>query len=123
MQLTFHPSTAAYHIRSYSPGRVVINEQTFTASLVLTPDLILPNWPPQRFGDLLAEHFETVAGLGPELVILGSGSRLCFPEPEQIAPLIHQRIGLEVMDTGAACRTFAVLASEGRRVAAALLLT
>ena len=78
-----------------------------------------------RLDELTAEHFsELIGGDGPppELVLLGSGTRLRFVAPALLRPLIEQRIGVETMDTPAACRTFNILAGEGRRVVAALLI-
>ncbi len=82
---------------------------------------VLP-WQAASFEALTPQHFERVAVLAPEVVIFGSGARLRFPPPPLVRALIEQRIGWEVMDTAAACRTYNVLASEGRRVLAALLL-
>ena len=81
---------------------------------------VLP-WPAQNFGALEASHFETLAALGPELVIFGSGPRIRFPAPALMRVLIERGIGLETMDTAAACRTYNVLLAEGRQVVAALL--
>ena len=79
-------------------------------------------WPCARFEDLTPEHFAQLAGLETELVIFGSGLRNRFPPPAWLAPLITRRLGLETMDTQAACRTYNILASEGRNVVAALIL-
>jgi uncharacterized protein len=79
-------------------------------------------WAPRRVEDLLDEHFEQALALQPELVIFGSGPRLRFVPAALTRCLIERRIGVETMDTAAACRTYNVLASEGRSVLAALLL-
>jgi uncharacterized protein len=78
-------------------------------------------WDATSFESLEAEHFASLAALGPELVIFGSGSRLRFPPARVLSPLIDARIGIETMDTPAACRTYNVLLAEGRSVVAALL--
>ena len=78
-------------------------------------------WPVDAFAALSAEHFAALAELGPELVIFGSGVRLRFPPAALLRPLIERRIGIETMDTAAACRTYNVLLAEGRTVVAALL--
>ena len=75
-----------------------------------------------RFEDLTPAHFEQLATLGAELVIFGSGSRIRFPHPSWLQHLMARRTGLETMDTPAACRTYNILAGEGRHVLAALLL-
>ena len=79
-------------------------------------------WNCQRFELLTAEHFTLLAGMKPELVIFGSGARLRFPPPAFLRGLMAQRIGVETMDTLAACRTYNILAGEGRHVVAALLI-
>ena len=79
-------------------------------------------WPPASVAQLDATHFERILALGPEVVIFGSGARLRFVPPALHRALIERRIGVETMDTAAACRTYNVLASEGRSVLAALLV-
>jgi uncharacterized protein len=79
-------------------------------------------WNCTRFEQLTPEHFALLANLKPELVIFGSGTRLRFPPPAFLSALMAQRIGLETMDTLAACRTYNILAGEGRHVIAALLI-
>ena len=79
------------------------------------------SWPVGDFAMLEARHFEMLAELKPELVIFGSGSRIRFPKPALLRPLIDRRIGVETMDTAAASRTYNVLLAEGRTVLLALL--
>lgn len=79
-------------------------------------------WDCVRFEDLTAAHFERLAETRPELVIFGSGSRLRFPPPAFLRSLMAARIGVETMDTLAACRTYNILAGEGRNVVTALLI-
>ena len=80
------------------------------------------DWHCERFEDLTEEHFTQLAASQPELVIFGSGSRLRFAPPAFMRALMQKRIGIETMDTLAACRTYNILAGEGRRVVAALLI-
>ena len=108
-------------IRSYEPARITVNQDAYTTSLIVTPERIVPDWRPREFTELTAADFEVIAALGPEVVLLGTGKRLRFPDPALTRALVTANIGIEVMDTGAACRTYNVLMSEGRRVAAALL--
>lgn len=109
-------------IRGYAPGRLTINEQVYTGSLIVTPQQIIADWPPVAFADLLTAHFEAIVALQPEVVILGTGTRLQFPAAALVRSLVEANIGLEVMDTRAACRTYNILMSDSRRVAAALLM-
>ena len=109
-------------IRAYSGGEVRINEMGFARSLIVMPDRIVTDWPPQTFAELRAEDFAAIAALQPEVVLLGTGARLQFPKAALSRALTEARIGLETMDTAAACRTYNILMAEGRRVAAALLI-
>ncbi|EHR71323.1 hypothetical protein BurJ1DRAFT_2492 [Burkholderiales bacterium JOSHI_001] len=102
-------------------GRVWVGA-TAHEGAVLVPwqGVVLP-WAVPGFDSLSPEHFAPVLALKPELVIFGSGARQRFAHPRLVAALIAQRIGVESMDSAAACRTYNVLASEGRQVVAALL--
>ncbi len=79
-------------------------------------------WDCRHFEQLKGTHFERLAELAPELVVFGSGPKLRFPAPALLGALMARRIGIETMDTVAACRTYNILAGEGRHVVAALLL-
>lgn len=105
----------------YGPGYVTVNGVRHSNSLIVLPDGI-ETWAPTTFAELAAAHLEPLAGRGMELVLLGTGAKLRFPRPPVVAPLIRAGIGVEVMDTQAACRTYNILVSEGRRVAAAILV-
>jgi uncharacterized protein len=109
-------------IRTYGLGQVTVNQDTYHASLIVMPDRIVADWSPQSFQELAPAHLELFAGLGAELVLLGTGRQLRFPRAELLAPLVAAGVGWEIMDTGAACRTYNILMGEGRRVAAALLM-
>lgn len=109
-------------IARHESGRVWVGTNAWTRS-VLVPWVGEPQpWPPADFGALEPAHFERIVALAPQVVIFGSGARLRFAAPALMRALIERRIGVETMDTGAACRTYNVLASEGRAVLAALLL-
>ena len=114
--------TGQNFIHAYGPGQVTINQQVHRRSLLVTPGQLIIDWPPQSFGELLAQHFDQIRALNPEVVVLGTGARLQFPRTADTRALIQANIGLEVMDTGAACRTYNILMQDGRRVAAALLM-
>lgn len=101
---------------------VSINGVKHHSSIVVPWQGTVEAWGVASVEQLTAEDFAKIAALGPELVIFGSGPRLRFPPPALMRPLIDKRIGMETMDTRAACRTYNVLVSEGRRVIAALLL-
>ncbi len=109
-------------IRGYREGLIVVNEQSFARSLIVTPDHLNPDWQPQTLAELRCSHLESIAALRPEVVLLGAGQRLRFPGPEIMRYFLQRGVGMEVMDTAAACRTYNLLMSEERAVAAALLV-
>ena len=113
-------------ILAYGPGWVGLGNQgvgeKIDYSIVIGSRGEKFNWDCPRFEQLSAAHFTRIAELKPELVIFGSGARLRFPPPALLRELMGQRIGLETMDTLAACRTYNILAGEGRHVIAALLI-
>jgi uncharacterized protein len=111
-----------YLIQRYDTGMLVIDQAVYRESLILLPDQVITDWAPSAVPDLTAEDFTRLAGLEPEIVLLGTGGRQQFPHPSLSQPLMARRIGLEVMDTAAACRTYNILMAEGRRVAAALFM-
>jgi len=109
-------------ISRQEPGRIWVNADVHETSL-LVPWRGQPQpWPATTLAELTAAHFDAVLALQPELVIFGSGPRLRFIAPTLYRSLIERGIGIETMDTPAACRTYNVLATEGRSVVAALLL-
>jgi uncharacterized protein len=112
--------TALNAFTGYGAGYVQVNGERRETSLVVLPEQVL-EWEPASFDALAEAHFAQLAALGPEVVLLGTGSRLRFPHPRLTAPLARARIGLEVMDVQAACRTYNILVAEERVVAAALV--
>ncbi len=109
-------------IRSHEAGRLLINQDSYTQSVIVPPTGPVEPWACARHAELSLADFERIAAMKPEVVIFGSGSRLRFPPPALLRPLMAARIGIETMDTTAACRTYNVLVSEGRQVVAALLM-
>lgn len=122
MKLHLQPRAGLHLVSRYAAGTVSVNEVAYTHSIILLPDAVIADWGAVGFDALQVIHFERLATFQPEVAILGTGHRQRFPAPVLTAALIRAGIGLEVMDTGAACRTYNILAGEGRRVAAALIL-
>jgi len=122
MKIQLEMGAGLNQIRAYAPGQVTVNQTIYTRSLIVTPQRVIADWPPLAFAELDETHFEILAGLRPEVVILGTGARLRFPKPASLRALVEVNVGVEVMDTGAACRTYNILLGDGRRVAAALLM-
>ena len=108
-------------VTGVGPGWVRVGGDEYRASLILTPDAIVMPWA-GTFEALTNADFERVRALEPAIVLLGTGARQRFPHPRVYQALIAAGIGVEVMDSGAAARTYNIIAAEGRRVAAALIL-
>ncbi len=102
--------------------RVWVHQTAFDHSVLVPSRGVVQPWPVVDFDSLGPEHFDTIAAIKPEVVIIGSGKRHRFARPSWLQPLVTAGIGFESMDTAAACRTYNVLASEGRSVLAALIL-
>ncbi len=106
----------------YGEGYVLINQERYERSVVVLPERMLTDWEATSFDTLTAAHLEALLRLQPEILLLGTGGKLRFPRADIVAPLVRARVGYEVMDVQAACRTYNILMAEERRVAAALLL-
>ena len=108
-------------IQSYSANGIVINKVAYQNSIIVSPDCIIENWPPRHPSELTLEHFQQLLAMAPELVLLGTGKRLQFPDQQILAAFLSRNIGIEVMDTTAACRAYHFIAGEDRKVVAALI--
>lgn len=122
MQLAQENPDFIYVLRGISDAGVLVNQETITRSFLLTPNVIVQDWRPTSAADLKPEDLLALLELEPALVLLGTGPRQKFPSAAAMAALLTRGIGIEVMDSGAAARTFNVLATEGRKVVAAFLL-
>ena len=109
-------------ISGYGPGWIGVGNEKISTSVVIGSRGERFDWACTRFEDLSVEHFAQLAAMDTELIIFGSGNRIRFPLTAWIRPLIDKQTGIETMDTQAACRTYNILAGEGRHVAVALLL-
>lgn len=109
-------------ITRQQPGEVWVGDVAYAHSVLVPWRGEVQPWPPTAASALTEAHFEMTLALAPEVVIFGSGPRLQFVAPGLMRALIQRGIGVETMDTGAACRTYNVLASEGRTVLAALMV-
>lgn len=122
MKLHLNSADNFYQFTSYGDDHVLVNGQRFEYGLVLGPSLLdRESFLAVSFETLEEKHFTHLATLGAEIVLLGTGAKLRFPHPSLTRPLIEARIGLEVMDTGSACRTYNILAGEGRKVVVVIL--
>jgi uncharacterized protein len=121
MRFTQDSSSVSNMIRGYGAGEIKINEGVFRGPVIVSASTVAAGPAVGGAGDLGAEHATALLAHGPELVLLGTGPRQIFPAAEFGAQFLRSGVGFEVMDTGAACRTFNVLVSEQRRVVALLL--
>lgn len=116
-------STRQYQtVTGYFENGVEINAQPYDYSLIVMPEEAPRAWPVVSFEDLTATHFEQILADQPDVVILGTGLKQRFVHPKLSAPLTMKRIGVECMDTQAACRTYNILMAEGRKVTLALII-
>ncbi len=142
MQVSLDIDTSHYRIHGYEDGEIVVSiplagdgkvvplrderaagqRERLGRSLIIHPDGLIRDWPPRSLETIRAEDLEVLGGLGIEILVLGTGPRLVWPGAELLAPLQAAGIGVEVMDTHAACRTYNILMADRRRVAAALII-
>ncbi len=122
MKLHADPLSSLNTVTAYGPGFIEINGVRHQNAVKLAPDAPPSEWNVPAFEGLRAENFDALLADRPELVLFGTGLRQRFPHPRLSASLAAARVGFEVMDTQAACRTYNILVAEGRRVLAVLLL-
>jgi len=122
VKLQSDPHSGANTITGYGDGYVEINRTPYSHAVLLSSDGEIQEWAVRSFDELRAADFSQMAALKPELIIIGTGKRQRFPKPELSKPLIEAKIGFEVMDSQAACRTYNILVGEGRQVLLALIV-
>lgn len=122
MTLTLDENKANYQIRGFKPGFIQVNDQTLTQSIIISSEKLIENWKPQHFSELTSDHLTIIITLHPTILLIGTGTKIHFPPIEMYGNLINQGIGVEIMDTSAACRTYNALTAEGRKVVAALII-
>jgi len=110
-------------ITAYGKDYVSVNAIRYSSNLIVLPDRLIVDWTAASFATLSVADFELLAALDSEIVLLGTGNQLRFPRPELLRPFVQKQKGLEVMDMQAACRTYNILISEGRKVAAGLIFS
>ncbi|MFA7291797.1 MAG: Mth938-like domain-containing protein [Rhodocyclaceae bacterium] len=122
MKLQLSNPDSGYTFTAYGDDYIAVNGKRYNTNVALLPGQMLAEWTSASFEMLTEADFAKLAALAPEILLLGTGKTLRFPTPELLQPLMAARIGFEVMDTHAACRTYNILAAEGRKVAAAILI-
>ncbi len=114
--------TSRYSIQAYDEGQVTINERVYRDSLILSPNELIESWPVGHITQLQGAHIQPIFDLKPDVILLGTGEKQIFPEPSLLGLFAQQGLGVEIMNTGALCRTFNILVAEDRNVVAAIIL-
>lgn len=122
MKLHSSVTNGLLSITAYDAQHIAVNGRRLTKSFLLTPQRLIETWPPVSLDCLTEPDLAAIAELDCRIVLLGTGARQRFPARALLRPLIERRIGIEVMDSHAACRTYNILVAEGREVAAALII-
>ena len=122
MKLSEEYTTGTYIIRSYADNKVEVNNESYEQSLVISNNRLITDWGIEAIDQLTHAHWQALIERKPEVILMGTGAKLVFPHPSTYAPAIEQGIGVEFMDSGAACRTYNILLSEDRFVIAGIIL-
>jgi len=120
--LDLDENSSTYQVRSYQPGRIQINEAIYSESIIITPHTLIEHWQPQTVAAITTESLQPLLELKPDILLIGTGAELVFLALSLYGDLINHGIGVEIMDSSAAARTFNALSAEGRNVAAALII-
>lgn len=110
-----------YVITAYEPGSIKVREIDYETALLLMPEKLIGPWSVADISALTIDKVAELVNYKPEIIIIGTGEKQIFPDPKLFMPLMKSGIGYEVMNTGAACRTYNILLSEDRQVLAALI--
>ena len=122
MQINLERPDYQWYLRGAEGDHALVNERVVRASFVISPDVLVEDWPVADARALGSAQLEPILAMDPELVLLGTGSGQVFPPAAILAAFLTRGVGVEVMDNAAAARTYSVLAGEGRRVVAGFVI-
>lgn len=122
MQINLEHPDHEFYLRAADGASARVNDRQLAASFIVSPDRLVEDWPVREVKAMTPADLDAVLALEPEVVLLGSGATQVFPPADVVAACLRRGVGLETMTNAAAARTYNVLASEGRRVAAAFIL-
>lgn len=122
MKLHLNQAAGRNAFTGYGTGYVLVNGVRYESSLLVMPDTPVADWGMRDVAGMSPEQVGLLAALDVEVLLIGTGERLSFPAPGLLQPLAKAGIGVEIMDTPAACRTYNILMGEGRKVAAAIII-
>lgn len=120
MEFSLDPGDSEFKIQSYNDDCIIVSGQNYAYPLLVMPQQLISPWGPPKIEDLQIQHFQDILALSPQVVLLGTGRKHLFLDMKLFAPLIEQGIGVELMSSAAACRSYTLLMAEGRQVAAIL---
>ena len=123
MEFALEPSNSQYQITAVTDEAITLNGQQYTQSLIVMPEKLISPWAITDVHALSPKDITSFLEEAPDILLLGTGNKLTYPNQSLLAPLIDAQIGVEIMTTMAACRTYTLLASENRNVCAALILS
>ncbi|MFB3079379.1 MAG: Mth938-like domain-containing protein [Lysobacterales bacterium] len=121
MELTVQRPGEHHYIHSVSADGIRVVDQLCTGSIIVSANRLITDWPVKSPGEITADHVGQILDLEPEIVLIGTGPRQVFLQPEMLMQFYKQGVGVEIMSTRAACDTFNIIVSEGRNVVAALV--
>ncbi len=121
MELHRSDSSALNLIKTPASGEFIVNDVLYKQSIIVTMDDVIEDWSARSVADLRLEDFNMLADFDAEILILGTGRKLVFPDSQLFSPLVQRRCGYEVMNSRSACITFNLLLGDARKVVAALL--
>lgn len=121
MELHRSDTSGLYLVKPCDTGEFLVNDVLYTQSIIVTPENIITDWRRQSVADLTIEDFEMLAEFDAEIVILGTGKTLIFPDRRLFEPLRKQKCGYDVMNSRSACTTFNILRGDDRKAVVALL--
>jgi len=122
MDITLDSTNSRYLIRAYEAGKLHINDEIFSHSVIVTPEQLIHPWTPKNFDSLRKAHLAELMISSPDIILIGTGEKWKIIPSEWLMIFYELQIGVEVMNTHSACTTFNVLAAEGRKVVAGLLI-
>lgn len=122
MILSEDHSNATYQIKSISQGKIVINNETYSNSVIISPEKLISPWAPKNSSDITDADLLPLLELKPEIILIGTGENSVILPAKKLAPLLEKQFHVECMNTKAACRTYTILISEGRKVVAGLII-
>ncbi len=122
MKFNEESSTNSHIIQSYNDSEIIIDGKVFSSSFIISKNTLIESWPVADISQLESDHLKAILDMRPEVILIGTGQKLVFPSPQSYVSVINQGMGIEFMDSGAACRTYNVLVSEGRNVVTAIIL-